>query len=82
MSSVLFKISASFNSAFLVVSPPSRLTVVLAGGFVNSVMRSVADCRKKSSKVTFGNGISWGKNSSVSVSRTARVLGITTFKQR
>ena len=55
---------------------------MFVGGDVKSVMRSVADCRKKSSKVTLGNGISWGKHSSVSVSRTAHVLGIKTFKQR
>ena len=81
-SSALFKIFANFIRAFLVVSPPSRLVAVFAGGDVKSVMRSVADCRKQSSKVTFGNGISWGGNSSVSVSRTARVLGIKHFRHR
>ena len=64
--SALLSVSVIFCRALHVGSPASKLSVVVEGGAVRMVIISVAACLKKSSKPTFGIGISLGKKVTVS----------------
>ena len=64
--------SASLRSAFLTGSPASRVGIVREGGLVSISIMSFAACRRKSSVVTFGNGIVCGMN--VTMSHTLSLL--------
>ena len=59
--STLLSWVAKVNSAFRTGSPASRLGVVVDGGFVNSVIMSVAVCFKKSSSLICRKGTVVGK---------------------
>ena len=67
-SSTLCKASAIFKIAFLVASPASNVTVVVADGLVKIDIISKAACFKKSSVLTAGNGTTFGKKVTVSTS--------------
>ena len=49
-----------FYKAMKIVSPTSKEGQMVDGGFFKIEIRSVAVCYIKSSRVTFGKGISWG----------------------
>ena len=66
---------AIFIIAFLVSSPTSKVGTVDDCVLVSIVTMSSADCLKKSSKLTSGNGILLGKNVTVSVCRSVLVAG-------
>ena len=68
--SALLSVSVIFCRALRVGSPASKLGDVVEGGTVRMVIISVAACLKKSSKPTFGIGISLGKKVTVSTSLT------------
>ena len=59
--SALLSVSVIFCRALRVGSPDSKLGVIVRGGDVRMVIISIAVCLKKSSKPTFGIGISPGK---------------------
>ena len=61
-SSGVFKVLAISSTAFFVTSSTYRENVVLGGGEVIMVVISVAVWRKQYSKLTFGYGITVGKN--------------------
>ena len=73
--STLLSCVAKVNSAFRTGSPASRLGVVADGGFVKSVIMSVAACFKKFVSLIYGNGTVVGKNVTVSQSLTSLVRG-------
>ena len=58
LSVVVPNASAIFCRAIKVGSPACNEGQMLEGGFFNKDTRSVTDCCKKSSRVTFGKGIS------------------------
>jgi len=70
------RIVAICKRAFFVVSPTVNEGDVFDGGCVRRVMMSDAACWMKSSTVILGNGICFGKNTTVSVLTSARVVGI------
>ena len=70
-----FSCIARVNKAFLTGSPAARLGVVVEGGSVNIDIMSSAACRRKLSNLISGNGISFGKNVTVSQARGVFVLG-------
>ena len=73
--SVLFNNSVSWSKPLCVSSPAYKLRVVELGYTGSVLMMSVTDYRKNSSAVNLANGISWGKNYTVSVSRSFLVFG-------
>ena len=73
--STLFSCVAKVNSAFRIGFPASRLGVVVDGGFVKSVIMSVAAYLEKSVSLISGNGTVVGKNVTVSQSLTSFVRG-------
>ena len=72
--SVLFNILATFKIAFPVVSPAFRTGPMLSNGNVNNYIMSLVACRRKSLVVTFGYGITVGKNVAVLTLRSACVF--------
>ena len=71
---VRFNIVANSKRSFLVSSPACSDDVVVDGGAVRMVIISVAACVKKSSILTSGKGIDFGKNVTVSTSLSLQVL--------
>ena len=73
--SVRFRIVTISRSVFLVGSPASRLGVIVVGDTFRILIISSAACLKKSSVLTFGNEITFGKKVAVSMCLTDLVLG-------
>lgn len=67
---------ASFNNAYVVSSPPSKLNVVGLGGAVSIRIISVVDWRRKLSTISFAKGATCRKKYSVSVSLSLCVFGV------
>ena len=75
MGVTLCSIVANSKSAFLVVSPAFRSSVVVDGGSVSNVIISVAACLRKESRLISGNLTVCGKKATVSLFLSLRVSG-------
>ena len=66
----------SVSNALLILTPACRAGNVFEAGWIIIDTMSVADCFRKSVKVTAGKGIAWGKDSTVSLSTSDLVRGM------